>query len=110
MDLSKLDDTSSLNHTKFANSPDIVQLIGRRLNEGDSFVDPQTEMSFEIFLPRHGLLPIRAEPEFWFSSRALPNAFPAFRTLCEISDQPIFSPVFQKDVRQKAGGIEQQNG
>ena len=35
IDLSKVDDTSSLNHTKFADSPEIVRLIGRRLNEGD---------------------------------------------------------------------------
>jgi esterase/lipase superfamily enzyme len=38
IDLTKIDDTSSLNHTKFANSPEIVQLIGERMNEGDSFV------------------------------------------------------------------------
>jgi len=37
IDLTKIKDTSSLNHTKFANSPDIVQLIGQRMNEGDSF-------------------------------------------------------------------------
>ncbi|WP_247653876.1 alpha/beta hydrolase [Labrenzia sp. PHM005] len=40
IDLTKIDDTSSLNHTKFANSPEIVQLIGRRMNEGDSFLQP----------------------------------------------------------------------
>ncbi|MEP2703395.1 MAG: alpha/beta hydrolase [Roseibium sp.] len=40
IDLSKVDDTSSLNHSKFADSPEIVQLIGRRMNEGDSFVSP----------------------------------------------------------------------
>jgi len=39
IDLTKIDDTSSLNHTKFADSPEIVQLIGRRMNEGDSFVE-----------------------------------------------------------------------
>ncbi|CTQ55321.1 putative esterase of the alpha/beta hydrolase fold protein [Roseibium album] len=38
IDLTKIKDTSSLNHTKFANSPEIVQVIGARLNEGDSFV------------------------------------------------------------------------
>lgn len=38
IDLTKIDDTSSLNHSKFADSPEIVQLIGQRLNEGDSFV------------------------------------------------------------------------
>ena len=41
IDLSKVDNTSSLNHTKFAESPEIVQLIGRRMNEGDSFDDSQ---------------------------------------------------------------------
>ena len=39
IDLSKVDDTSSLNHTKFADSPEVVQLIGQRMNEGDSFDD-----------------------------------------------------------------------
>ena len=37
IDLSEVDDTSSLNHTKFADSPGIVKLIGKRMNEGDSF-------------------------------------------------------------------------
>ncbi|WP_434053796.1 MAG: alpha/beta fold hydrolase [Roseibium sp.] len=39
IDLSKVKDTSSLNHTKFADSPEIVKLIGTRMNDGDSF-DP----------------------------------------------------------------------
>ncbi|MTI42196.1 esterase/lipase superfamily enzyme [Roseibium hamelinense] len=38
IDLTKIDDTSSLNHTKFADAPEIVRLIGQRMNEGDSFV------------------------------------------------------------------------
>jgi esterase/lipase superfamily enzyme len=36
IDLTQIDDTNSLNHGKFADSPEIVQLIGKRLNEGDS--------------------------------------------------------------------------
>jgi esterase/lipase superfamily enzyme len=36
VDLSLIDDASSANHTKFADSPEIVQLIGRGLNEGHS--------------------------------------------------------------------------
>lgn len=36
IDLTEVDDTNSLNHTKFANSPDIVQLIGGHLREGDT--------------------------------------------------------------------------
>ena len=47
IDLTKVDDTSSLNHTKFANAPDVVQLIGQRMNEGDSFVDPQSRNVFK---------------------------------------------------------------
>jgi esterase/lipase superfamily enzyme len=35
IDLSQVSDRSSLNHTKFADSPEMVQLIGRRLNAGD---------------------------------------------------------------------------
>jgi esterase/lipase superfamily enzyme len=35
IDLSRVSDRSSLNHTKFADSPEMVQLIGRRLNAGD---------------------------------------------------------------------------
>jgi esterase/lipase superfamily enzyme len=35
IDLSQVNDRSSLNHTKFADSPEMVQLIGRRLNAGD---------------------------------------------------------------------------
>jgi esterase/lipase superfamily enzyme len=48
IDLTKIDDTSSLNHTKFASSPDIVQLIGQRMNEGDSFDDSQRRNVFQI--------------------------------------------------------------
>lgn len=47
IDLTKIDDTSSLNHTKFANSPDIVQLIGRRMNESDSFVQPPARTALQ---------------------------------------------------------------
>ena len=39
IDLTRIEDRNSLNHTKFANSPEIVQLIGSRLNEGDSLVE-----------------------------------------------------------------------
>jgi esterase/lipase superfamily enzyme len=36
VDLSEIDDTNSLNHAKFADSPEVVQLIGRRLASGDA--------------------------------------------------------------------------
>ena len=36
VDLSLIDDASNTNHTKFADSPEIVQLIGRVLNQGHS--------------------------------------------------------------------------
>jgi esterase/lipase superfamily enzyme len=42
IDLTNVDDTSSLNHTKFADSPEIVQLIGKRLQEGDKLDEPRT--------------------------------------------------------------------
>lgn len=35
IDLSLVKDTNSLNHSKFADAPEVVQLIGRRLNAGD---------------------------------------------------------------------------
>jgi esterase/lipase superfamily enzyme len=35
IDLSKVSDTNSLNHSKFADAPEVVQLIGKRLNAGD---------------------------------------------------------------------------
>ncbi len=35
IDLSGIKDTNSLNHSKFADAPEVVQLIGRRLNAGD---------------------------------------------------------------------------
>jgi esterase/lipase superfamily enzyme len=35
IDLSRIKDDNSLNHSKFADAPDVVQLIGRRLNAGD---------------------------------------------------------------------------
>jgi len=47
IDLTKVDNTSSLNHTKFANSPELVQLIGKRMNEGDSFDDSQRRNVFQ---------------------------------------------------------------
>ena len=36
IDLTKVKDTNSLNHTKFADSPEVVQLIGNRLRAGNS--------------------------------------------------------------------------
>lgn len=36
VDLTEIKDTDSLNHTKFADAPEVVQLIGYRLAEGDS--------------------------------------------------------------------------
>jgi esterase/lipase superfamily enzyme len=35
IDLTGIEDEESLNHSKFADSPEVVQLIGRRLNAGD---------------------------------------------------------------------------
>ena len=37
IDLTKINDKTSLSHSKFADSPEIVQLIGLKLEEGDSF-------------------------------------------------------------------------
>ena len=39
IDLTEINDTNSLNHSKFADSPEIVQLIGKRLNAGDSLTE-----------------------------------------------------------------------
>jgi esterase/lipase superfamily enzyme len=36
IDVTKIENTSSLNHSKFAESPEIVQLIGKRMNEGNT--------------------------------------------------------------------------
>lgn len=41
IDLTQVADTNSLNHSKFADSPEIVQLIGKRLNAGDSLSAPR---------------------------------------------------------------------
>lgn len=35
IDLSKIDDRSSLNHSKFAESPEMVRLLGERFKAGD---------------------------------------------------------------------------
>lgn len=37
IDLSQVEDTSSIHHTKFADSPEIVKLLGGRVLAGDSF-------------------------------------------------------------------------
>lgn len=37
IDLSQVEDTSSIHHTKFADSPEIVQLIGDRILAGDAY-------------------------------------------------------------------------
>lgn len=42
LDLSKINDTSSANHSKFADSPDIVQLIGRRISAGNTLATNET--------------------------------------------------------------------
>lgn len=40
IDLSQISDSSAGSHTKFAGSPEVVQLIGRGLNSVDTFGDP----------------------------------------------------------------------
>lgn len=57
IDRSKVDDTSSLNHTTFAGSPEIVQLIGRRMNECDSFVNPPSRSVLQNLPDATRLLP-----------------------------------------------------
>jgi esterase/lipase superfamily enzyme len=47
IDLSRVSDRSSLNHTKFADSPEMVQLIGRRLNAGDQLGTEGASVSSE---------------------------------------------------------------
>ena len=37
IDLSRVEDTSSVNHTKFLDAPEIVRLIGDRIRAGDDF-------------------------------------------------------------------------
>lgn len=39
IDVTNIKDPNSLDHSKFSESPEVVQLIGRRLNEDDSFTD-----------------------------------------------------------------------
>lgn len=39
IDMTEVKNTSSINHTKFLDSPEIVQLLGNRLLAGDSFAD-----------------------------------------------------------------------
>lgn len=43
IDLSEVEDSSSVHHTKFASSPDVVQLIGRSIQQGNS-LSAQTEV------------------------------------------------------------------
>lgn len=42
IDLSQVQDTSSIHHNKFADAPEIVQLLGDRVLAGDSFSGPRT--------------------------------------------------------------------
>ncbi len=42
IDLSEIDNSSSGSHSKFAGSPEVVQLIGAGLNSAGRFGDPQT--------------------------------------------------------------------
>jgi esterase/lipase superfamily enzyme len=42
IDLSRIEDENSLNHSKFADSPQVVQLIGKRLNAGDQLTTAQS--------------------------------------------------------------------
>jgi esterase/lipase superfamily enzyme len=43
IDLTKIEDTNDLNHSKFSDSPAIVRLIGKRLEAGDSLETGQRE-------------------------------------------------------------------
>jgi esterase/lipase superfamily enzyme len=46
VDLSEIDDNTSLHHAKFADTPEVVQLIGRRLaDQGD--LAAETDVPFK---------------------------------------------------------------
>jgi esterase/lipase superfamily enzyme len=45
IDLTNIEDTSSIDHSKFADSPEVVQLIGKHLNEGDSITNKPSTVS-----------------------------------------------------------------
>jgi esterase/lipase superfamily enzyme len=48
IDLSRIEDENSLNHSKFADSPQVVQLIGKRLNAGDQLTTEQSAVASAI--------------------------------------------------------------
>jgi esterase/lipase superfamily enzyme len=61
IDLTKVDDRSSDHHSKFANAPEIVQLIGVRLAQGDSLAaeTPQTAVTAASILPNLDIRGVR---------------------------------------------------
>lgn len=54
IDLTKLKEGDSLHHTKFAESPEIVQLIGRRLSNGQILTDSRVGIGDNILVATTG--------------------------------------------------------
>ncbi|WP_431324967.1 alpha/beta hydrolase [Rhizobium sp. YTU87027] len=54
IDLTKLKEGDSLHHTKFAESPEIVQLIGKRLSDGQTLTDSRLGLGDGIVLATTG--------------------------------------------------------
>ncbi|MBB3589910.1 esterase/lipase superfamily enzyme [Rhizobium sp. BK529] len=54
IDLTKLKEGDSLHHTKFAESPEIVQLIGRRLSDGQTLSDSRLGLGDNIMVATTG--------------------------------------------------------
>ncbi|WP_244426259.1 alpha/beta hydrolase [Rhizobium mesoamericanum] len=54
IDLTKLKEGDSLHHTKFAESPEIVQLIGKRLSDGQTLTDSRLGLGDNIVVATTG--------------------------------------------------------
>ncbi|OCJ09027.1 esterase [Rhizobium sp. AC44/96] len=54
IDLTKLKEGDSLHHTKFAESPEIVQLIGKRLSDGQTLTDNRLVLGDDIVVATTG--------------------------------------------------------
>jgi len=54
IDLTKLKEGDSIHHTKFAESPEIVQLIGRRMSDGQTLTDSRLGLGDHIVVAATG--------------------------------------------------------
>ena len=81
LDLTKLKAGDALNHGKFAESPEVVQLIGKRLAEGQTVTDSRVGLGDRIIQVTAGAATAVGTAAVWRSQRPSRSSIPGRESL-----------------------------